>query len=98
MRARYTAYAIGNVAFVMDTTHRDSPLQRERSAWKAELVQYCRTTEFVELTVHEHATDDAAGTAVVEFTAALRQDGRDATFRERSTFRRDGARWKYFDG
>ena len=48
--------------------------------------------------MHEAAVDEDAGTAVVEFTAVLRQEGRDVGFTERSSFRRDGARWKYFDG
>lgn len=99
MRARYSAYAIGDTKFLIDTTHPESPhAQADRRAWKQELAAYCRATEFVGLTVHEHAVDEAAGRASVRFTAALRQDGRDVGFTEHSTFVREGARWYYASG
>ena len=99
MRARYSAYAIGDVGFVIDTTHPEGPLAREdRRAWKTELLAYCRATEFVGLQVHAHEVDEVQGRATVRFTASLRQQGQDVGFSECSLFVRDGARWKYFSG
>jgi SEC-C motif-containing protein len=46
--------------------------------------------------VHE-AGEDADG-GYVAFTARLRLDGRDVSFRERSRFRRVDGRWTYLDG
>lgn len=99
MRARYTAYATGNVAFVMDTTHPDGPQANpDRAAWKRELTDYCRATVFDALVVHDDQVDDEAGRATVTFTATLIQGGRNVGFTERSLFVRDGARWKYHSG
>lgn len=99
MRARYAAYAIGDVGFVIRTTHPDGPIaQDDRVAWKRELTEYCRATRFEGLTVLEHTIDEAAGRATVTFTARLSQAGRDVSFTERSLFVREGARWAYHSG
>ncbi len=99
MRARYTAYAIGNADFLIDTTHPDGPhAQLDRGAWKAELLEYCGRTLFEGLTVHEHHVDEDAGRATVTFSARLVSGGQDVGFTERSTFVRDGNRWRYHCG
>lgn len=99
VRARYTAYALGKVRFIMDTTHPSAPHVREdRVAWRAELQDYCKRASFQGLEIHEHEVDEARGEAFVTFTVALRVDGEDAGFTERSRFLRDGNRWRYVDG
>lgn len=99
MRARYCAYATGNVAFLIDTTHPDGPHARsDRGSWRAELVAYCRATEFQGLTVHCHEIDEESGRAKVMFTARMLQAGVDVGFTEHSLFLRDGRRWKYHSG
>ena len=99
MPARYTAYASGDIDFLIDTTHPDGPLFRgDRAAWRAELAEYCKATRFVDLTVHSHEPEDEAGDAFVTFTARLEHDGIVTELHERSRFRRDGSRWKYVDG
>ena len=99
MRARYTAYAIGNVRFLMDTTHPEGPHARDdRGQWRTDLAQHCRATSFEGLTIHSHTVDDDTERATVTFTARLTQAGGDVGFTERSLFLRDGARWKYHSG
>jgi SEC-C motif-containing protein len=98
MRARYCAYSIGNVEFIVETTHPEGPMHRpDVTTWSAELSEYCHRTRFTGLTIHEHGAlgDDEA---FVTFTAELEQDGSAHEQTERSVFRRDGRRWKYFDG
>ena len=99
MRARYTAYAIGNVRFLMDTTHPEGPHARnDRRQWRADLTEHCRATTFEGLTIHSHNVGDDTARAKVTVTAHLSQAGGDVGFTERSLFLRDGARWKYHSG
>lgn len=100
MRARYTAYAIGNVGFLIRTTHPAGPQwQEDGPAWTSELKAYCASTNFVGLTVVEHSIDPGDDNrAHVTFRAELEQDGRPVGFTERSLFLRDGARWRYHSG
>jgi SEC-C motif-containing protein len=96
MRARYCAYARGDAAYIVATTHPDAPHFREDgSAWRAEIKAYCRQTEFVGLRVEAVDAPVGAETAHVTFTADLQQDGRAVQLHERSRFARHDGRWKY---
>ena len=96
MRARYTAYALGKVDFIITTTHPRGPhFRHDRSAWKRELLAYCRAHAFVNLTVTQQELDEAEGCAWVTFEAAIERDGVRSRLAERSRFERDGQRWKY---
>ncbi|MCB9759855.1 MAG: SEC-C domain-containing protein [Alphaproteobacteria bacterium] len=97
MRSRYSAYALGQVEHVMATTHPESPHRvADPQRWTSELSAFCRGTRFRKLDVIDHSEDGDAGT--VTFRATLEQAGRDASFTERSRFRRLGGRWLYLDG
>lgn len=105
MPARYTAYAIGNVDFIIRTTHPDGPEWREDPvAWKAELVAYCRSVRFTGLTVLESEMDESHGRAHVTFRAALERldargdHGEHISFTERSLFLQHDGRWRYHPG
>jgi len=96
MRARYCAYALAKVDFIIRTTHPAGPHFREdRSAWKRELQEYCRTHDFVGLSVIREEHDASGGRAWVSFEAQLQDRERRVTLAERSLFERDGVRWKY---
>ena len=97
MRSRYAAYATARVGYLVATTHPDSPHRgADTRTWAEELRAYCAALVCEGLTVHE-AGEDADG-GYVAFTARLRLDGRDVSFRERSRFRRVDGRWTYLDG
>ncbi|MBV1859071.1 MAG: SEC-C domain-containing protein [Nannocystaceae bacterium] len=99
MPARFSAYAIGNVEFLIRTTHPSGPhWQDDTAAWRSELLKYCRATTFVGLTVLEHGLDEATGRAHVTFRANLRQDGAPVGFTERSLFLHEAGRWRYHSG
>jgi SEC-C motif-containing protein len=97
MRSRYTAYATGNVAHVMRTTHPESPhREADARAWAADLRRYCDNVEFLGLTVHSAEEDGDQGR--VRFTARWRAGGRDGAIEEHSRFVRIDGRWTYLDG
>lgn len=99
VRARYAAFVLGKVRFIMDTTHPTAPhFRTDRAAWRAELQEYCRRVSFGGLEIHGHEIDEPRGEAFVTFTVAMQVDGRDAGFAERSRFLRDGNRWRYVSG
>ena len=97
MRARYSAYAVGEVGFILSTTHPDSPhFKSNTAAWRADVSHFSLQTTFQSLTVH-HAQEDG-DTAMVRFFATLKQGARDASFGEESQFARVDGRWLYVHG
>ena len=87
MRARYTAFALGDADFLRRTWHR-----RTRPA-SLELDASQRWTGL-------HITDHTGGglfesEGTVAFEAHYTRDGVPATMRENSSFVRDGGRWVY---
>lgn len=99
MRARFTAYATNKVRFLIETTHPEATdYERDLRAWTDNLRDYCRTTQFLRLTVHEVEVQPDSDVAFVRFTAEIEQGGRSLDFTERSRFSRDGKRWKYISG
>jgi len=94
MRSRYVAYLLGRATYILETTHPEGPQFRtDRRRWLAQITDFCRATTFVGLEIL--ATSDEETDPVVHFRATLTQDGRDASFCERSLFRRHNGQWKY---
>ncbi|MEZ4869040.1 MAG: YchJ family protein [Caldilineaceae bacterium] len=97
MRARYTAFAQGNIDYLV-TTHEAT--QRQPNA-RQELAQTVAATEWLSLRVLDatlpHST---ATTGLVEFVAFYRQRGNNTIgqLHERSTFVREDGHWCYTDG
>ena len=97
MRARFTAYAIGAIDFILSTTHPGGPhFEADEGAWRASVRSFCASTEFQRLEVLE--ASESGGLGEVAFRVTLAQGGEDASFGERSTFRKEGARWLYHSG
>lgn len=97
MRSRYVAYATGDAAYILATTHPDSPhREADTAAWLRDVRAFSAGTAFTGLDVEFTAT--SGDTALVQFYAHLRRDGQDVSFRERSRFARVDGRWLYLDG
>lgn len=97
MRSRYSAYATGNVAHLMRTTHPDGPhFEADARAWAEDLRRYCAAVSFDGLTVSDRSEDGDRGT--VTFHARLSAGGKDMSFGEKSRFVRVDGRWLYLDG
>ena len=97
MRSRYAAYALGDVDYVLATTHPEGPhFEEERGPWAEQVRAFCAATRFVGLEVHAAGGDEETGW--VSFRATLSQEGRDVSFSERSTFKRSERRWLYHSG
>ena len=96
MRSRYCAYVGSIVDYVMATTHpENSAFQADKAAWGLDLRAFCDETKFGSLQILE--TDPKADT--VTFKVIMRQATLDATFTEKSQFKKDDSgRWLYIDG
>ncbi len=88
MRSRYSAFVLGDVAYLLATWHassRPASLELEAGAkWLG-----------LDIKAHRVTGDD---TAEVEFVARFRVGGRAVRQHELSRFVRDAGRWCYVDG
>lgn len=86
MRSRYSAYVLGLAHYLLDTWH---PRTRPASLSLAQ-------ARWLGLSVRHH--ESSGDTAVVEFVARFRSNGKGQRLHERSRFLRENGRWFYLDG
>ena len=85
MRSRFSAYASGLVAYIIDTTDPENPEYKgDRSSWTLDIEGFCQGTEFLGLEVGHSVVHGDEGR--VQFQVELTQDGEDAGFKEDSRF------------
>ncbi len=89
MRARYTAYAIGDEAFLLATWH---PSTRPES------IDMSTGVEWHGLTVLNTTGTGLDREGSVEFKARFRRNDAHLELHELSAFVQDGGRWFYVDG
>jgi SEC-C motif-containing protein len=95
MRSRYSAFATGNVDYIIDTHDPDRRNDVDRDATE----NWSKNSEWLgfELISSEKGgpSDDAG---VIEFVARYKTKGVALTHRERAVFRKHGDRWVFVDG
>lgn len=97
MRSRYSAYALGLIRYVVDTTDPDGGAwEADMQAWRRSIRSFHKQMEFVGVDVLDDQVDGDRGE--VRFRARLKMGESDATFVERSEFVRRDGRWLYSDG
>lgn len=89
MRSRYTAYTLGNEAYVRATWY-------SRTLPAGRLVSQETGSKWLGLEVRRHA--EAGHEATVEFVARYKLAGRAQRMHEISRFIREEGRWFYLDG
>ena len=87
MRSRYSAFAVGDAAYLLRTWH---PSTRPKTLTLDPAIQW---TRLAVLETHDGGLFDAAGT--VRFRAVYVQDGRRGVMDETSRFARQGKLWTY---
>lgn len=92
MKSRYSAYAKGEIDYIIRTNH---PKNTRRSTRK-ELIDFSKTTSFLGLTIV--AFEPGEPFATVTFHAQLEQQGQDVSFTEKSLFEKVDGRWLYLSG
>ncbi|WP_073105385.1 YchJ family protein [Pollutimonas bauzanensis] len=93
MRSRYTAYTLGDAAYVLSTWHASTrPPELALDAAGAP-----HAMRWLELAVHSH-TQLTETQAQVMFTARYREGGRARRLKEHSRFVLENGQWFYVDG
>ena len=95
MRARYCAYATGNVDFLYLSSGPQARMEFDRD----ECMSWSKSAEWggLEITAKEGGgPDDSAGT--VEFTAKYSVKGRECVHREKAKFEKVDGEWRFIDG
>lgn len=96
MRSRYSAYALEDVEYIIKTTHADSPHQQtDKGQWQAQILKFCIETRFVGLQILDESFAESSNEGYVTFKAILTQGDQDATYTERSLFKKQGDYWQY---
>lgn len=95
MRARYAAYVLGKVGYLIDSTTPGGPADRRgQGDWAAELTEACARMKLVGLQVLDApAPHGTSGTVHFRFRAEVH--GAISTFEERSAFVQHQGRWTY---
>jgi uncharacterized protein YchJ len=106
-RARFSAYALGLSAFIIDTTAEGSPAwEADRAAWTCDILRFHREARFIRaevLSPDDPAPDADAFAMDYRYTLAYTHPGRAAraahpalvTVTERGLFRHVCDRWRY---
>lgn len=97
LRARYVAYGLGEVGFLIDSTDPDgSGWHADRAAWERDLRGYCAVLKLAGLAVADSRIDGERG--FVRYEARLVLQGRPVVLAEAARYRKEGNRWLYTDG
>jgi SEC-C motif-containing protein len=97
MRSRFSAYALKNADYIMETTHPENILySTNQEEWKESILFFCKKTEFRGLKIIEVL--EGTLESYVTFFAHLFQDHQDVSFQETSHFYKIDDRWLYFSG
>jgi len=91
MRSRYSAFVMGDIAYLIATLHPD----KRQSDDKTELRQITEQTQWLGLKIVSHKS--TGNNATVEFVAFY-QDGSTGQLHERSHFIKENMQWFYVDG
>jgi SEC-C motif-containing protein len=97
MKSRYSAFAVGDAKYIIKTTHKENPEYNEdKKAWERSILDFSYGTEFKKLDIIDFIEKDDE--AYVTFKVQLEQNGKDASFQERSKFYKVDGVWKYHSG
>lgn len=97
MRSRFSAYALNLPDYIIRTTHpASSSYSDNKFSWKRGISQFSKGSLFQKLVVLDFK--ESGSMATVTFTAYISQQGKDATFTEKSYFEKMKGQWLYRGG
>lgn len=97
LRARYSAYALGLVEYIINTTHPASPQYCEnKDLWAKRLKEFSAHANFTKLEIFD--IKEEKNLAMIMFATSMTYDGEDASFVEKSYFEKINDNWFYRSG
>jgi SEC-C motif-containing protein len=95
MRSRYSAFVVGNAAYIGETLHRKSRGDHDEAGTK----KWAQKSEWLGLEVLDtDAGQENDGRGEVEFIARYRQKGELIEHHERATFVKEDGKWWFLEG
>lgn len=94
VRARFSAYRIGDIDFIIQTTHpQGTSYMADEKRWRARLDAFCLSNRFINLNIIDDGDD------WVHFTSYMQSMMQPEPFtaEERSLFKHENGKWLYFD-
>ncbi|MCJ8322529.1 MAG: hypothetical protein HRU29_00455 [Rhizobiales bacterium] len=100
MRSRYTAFALGEVGYLLATCVDETKADETKAALSSEqIAENCRTTTYLGLKIIAKSGGTRKHTeASVEFKVSYKSLGTIHTHHETSHFIKTNGSWKYLDG
>ena len=94
VRARFVSYALRNNAFIMESTHPESPnFVKDEKRWNVQLDAYTLRNMFMDLEILSAEDDKVSYRArIVEFGTNIRE------YIEHANFKQEDGKWLYVDG
>lgn len=97
MKSRFSAFAVGNIDYIINTTHEDNiEYSSNKSRWREDIQDVVNSTDFNKLDIIEFI--DREEEAFVTFKLTLKQKGLDVSFTEKSRFLKIDGKWLYRSG
>ncbi|HRW58684.1 MAG TPA: YchJ family metal-binding protein [Chlamydiales bacterium] len=97
MRSRFSAYTLNLSDYIIQTTYPNSPAwEKDLGLWENQIKDFCRHTKFIDLIIHHFSENETEAT--VTFTAILKQNNQDVSFKEKSFFKKVNNKWFYYSG
>jgi len=97
MKSRYSAYVVGDVNYIIKTTHQENPdFTLALKQWKNDILSFSKNSDFKKLTILDFV--DLGLEAFVTFEVKLYINNQDETFIEKSRFLKEDDRWLYHSG
>ena len=94
VRARYSAYALGLIDFIMQTTHPESKhYNANETRWRAAIRAYILQSRFLDLEILSAEDDKVSYRANIY--SMFTQEAKSVL--EHCTFKQENGRWLYFD-
>jgi SEC-C motif-containing protein len=97
MRSRYSAFALKNPKYIINTTHKNNKdFTKDTDKWIKDIQSFTNSCEFNSLQILEFI--DGENKALVSFRATIHSNGEDCSFSEKSEFIKENYKWFYLDG
>lgn len=97
MKARFSAYVIGDAEFIMRTTHpQNEQFRTSPKQWRSEILYFSKVTQLEELKILKFEEDEHNG--FVEFNLIFIQDNVASRLHEKSYFVKSNEEWLYIKG
>jgi len=97
MKSRYSAYAVGNWEYIINTTHVNNPdYSNNPYSWENSIKQFIKQTNFNSLEIISHTQGMLE--SYVTFRANIDINKVDSSFEEKSKFVKENDKWFYLSG